>query len=90
MKREELYRTKYRSERELKDAIADYITFYNEKRPHARNHQKHQMQPNKYILIKIPRFKGFRNVVFFCLQIEFAILQNLHSDNKSGKSRKTA
>ena len=40
MKREELYRTKYRSERELKDAIADYITFYNEKRPHARNHQK--------------------------------------------------
>lgn len=40
MKREELYRTKYKSERELKDAIADYITFYNEKRPHAKNHQK--------------------------------------------------
>lgn len=40
MKREELYRTKYRSERELKKAIAGYITFYNEKRPHARNHQK--------------------------------------------------
>lgn len=40
MKREELYRTKYRSERELKNAVAKYITFYNEKRPHARNHQK--------------------------------------------------
>ena len=36
----ELYRTKYRSERELKNAVAKYITFYNEKRPHARNHQK--------------------------------------------------
>lgn len=40
MKREELYRTKYRSERELKKAIDDYILFYNEKRPHARNSYK--------------------------------------------------
>ncbi|MCR5652206.1 MAG: integrase core domain-containing protein [Ruminococcus sp.] len=34
MKREELYRAKYKSEREFKQAVSDYITFYNEKRPH--------------------------------------------------------
>ena len=34
MKREELYRTNYRSENEFKKAIDDYIVFYNEKRPH--------------------------------------------------------
>ena len=37
MKREELYRTKYRSEQELRAAIAEYIKFYNETRPHAKN-----------------------------------------------------
>ena len=36
MKREELYRTKYRSEREFKEAVDSYIDFYNDKRPHAR------------------------------------------------------
>ena len=36
LKREELYRTKYRSERELRKAIDDYMVFYNEKRPHAK------------------------------------------------------
>ncbi len=36
MKREELYRTKYRSEREFKEAINSYIEFYNDKRPHAK------------------------------------------------------
>ena len=40
MKREELYRTKYRSEREFRAAIDEYIVFYNEKRPHAKNHYK--------------------------------------------------
>lgn len=34
MKREELYRRKYRSERELRAAIDQYINFYNTKRPH--------------------------------------------------------
>ena len=33
MKREELYRIKYRSERELMASIASYIVFYNTKRP---------------------------------------------------------
>lgn len=36
MKREELYRTKYRSEREFKKAVDSYIEFYNDKRPHAK------------------------------------------------------
>ena len=40
MKREELYRTKYRSEKEFKAAVGKYILFYNEKRPHAKNGYK--------------------------------------------------
>jgi len=36
MKREELYRTKYRSEREFKAAVDDYIVFYNGHRPHKK------------------------------------------------------
>lgn len=36
MKREELYRTKYRSEREFRAAVDSYIIFYNEQRPHAK------------------------------------------------------
>ena len=39
-KREELYRTKYKSEKELKMAIEDYIEFYNTKRPHYLNNYK--------------------------------------------------
>ena len=35
MKREELYRTKFRSVRELKETVGKYIQFYNEARPHA-------------------------------------------------------
>lgn len=40
LKREELYRRKYRSEHEIKKAIDDYIEFYNKKRPHANNQYK--------------------------------------------------
>lgn len=36
LKREELYRTKYRSENEFRVAVDSYIQFYNEKRPHAK------------------------------------------------------
>jgi len=35
MKREELYRTKFRSVRELKETIDKYMVFFNEVRPHA-------------------------------------------------------
>lgn len=40
LKREELYRTRYRSEKELKVAVDKYMVFYNEQRPHARNGYK--------------------------------------------------
>ena len=40
MKREELYRTKYRSEREFRAAVKKYIVFYNEQRPHMKNKYK--------------------------------------------------
>ncbi len=36
MKREELYRTKYRSESEFRNAVDKYIVFYNTKRPHRK------------------------------------------------------
>ena len=35
MKREELYRTNYRSERELREEVMNYIKFYNNERPHS-------------------------------------------------------
>lgn len=37
LKREELYRTKYRSESEFRTAVDKYMTFYNELRLHAKN-----------------------------------------------------
>ncbi len=40
LKLEELYRTKYRSEKELRTAIDNYMLFYNEKRPHTQNGYK--------------------------------------------------
>ena len=40
LKREELYRTKYRSENEFRTAVKNYMIFYNEKRPHAKNRYK--------------------------------------------------
>lgn len=36
MKREELYRTKYRSESDFRKAVEKYIFFYNTKRPHKK------------------------------------------------------
>jgi transposase InsO family protein len=35
MKQEELYRSKYRSQREFKESVAAYIDFYNTRRPHS-------------------------------------------------------
>ncbi|MBQ3285649.1 MAG: IS3 family transposase [Ruminococcus sp.] len=40
MKREELYRSKYSSEKEFRAAVKSYIDFYNDKRPHSKNHYK--------------------------------------------------
>ena len=52
MKREELYRTKYRSEYELRKAIDDYVTFYNTKRPQQRKRNT------------IPRHRGSDHRIF--------------------------
>lgn len=40
LKREELYRTKYRSENEFRTAVDKYMVFYNEQRPHVKNGYK--------------------------------------------------
>lgn len=40
MKREELYRVKYRSENEFRTAVDVYIQFYNQNRPHRTNKYK--------------------------------------------------
>lgn len=40
LKREELYRSKYRSENEFRKAVDKYMLFYNEQRPHAKNAYK--------------------------------------------------
>ena len=37
MKREELYRRKFKSENEFYKSVDEYIIFYNEKRPHYQN-----------------------------------------------------
>ena len=34
-KKEEFYRSAYRSEAELRKKVNEYITFYNQKRPHT-------------------------------------------------------
>lgn len=44
LKREELYRTKYRSEVEFRAAVDAYMVFYNERRPHAKNGYKTPMK----------------------------------------------
>lgn len=40
LKQEELYRRMYRSEREFKESVAEYMRFYNEDRPHKTLHYK--------------------------------------------------
>lgn len=43
MKKEELYRRKYRSENEFRTAVDKYIISYNEQRPHVKNGYKTPM-----------------------------------------------
>ena len=44
MKKEELYRWRYRSERELKERIKEYVAFYNNIRPHEKLRYKTPVQ----------------------------------------------
>lgn len=62
MKREELYRAKYKSEREFKQAVSDYITFYNEKRPHKYLNYKTPTQFEKES-IQIGKFSSKRSAL---------------------------
>lgn len=47
LKREELYRKKYRSEKELRTALDDYMDFYNAARPHAHNKYRTPQQAER-------------------------------------------
>lgn len=53
MKREELYRTKYRFEKDFRDAVDQYIMFYNTKRPHYKLQYKTPEQAESEYLRKI-------------------------------------
>ena len=50
MKREELYRTKYRSETDFRKSVDEYIIFYNTKRPHRKLQYKTPKQKEEYAL----------------------------------------
>ena len=50
MKREELYRTKYRSESDFQSAVDKYMIFYNTKRPHKKLQYKTPEQKEEYAL----------------------------------------
>ena len=58
MKREELYRTKYRSEKQFRTAVKDYIQFYNEKRPHSKNNYKTPSQKEAEYFSKQAEIRG--------------------------------
>ncbi len=52
LKREELYRTKYKSEKEFRDAVDKYIIFYNTKRPHKKLQYKTPEQKEQEYALK--------------------------------------
>ena len=52
MKREELYRTKYRSELDFRNAVDKYILFYNTKRPHKKLQYKTPEQKEEEFALK--------------------------------------
>lgn len=53
MKREELYRTKYRSEADFRIAVEKYIIFYNTKRPHKKLQYKTPQQKEEEYALKL-------------------------------------
>ena len=52
MKREELYRTKYRSEADFRKAVDKYMLFYNTKRPHRKLQYKTPEQKEQEYALK--------------------------------------
>lgn len=55
MKQEELYRTKYRSEKEFYNAVDKYIKFYNNERPHKKLKFKTPKQKEDEYLSKVSK-----------------------------------
>lgn len=53
LKREELYRTKYRSEADFRSAVDKYIIFYNMKRPHRKLQYKTPEQKEEEYALKL-------------------------------------
>ena len=52
MKREELYRTKYRSKSDFRKAVDEYIIFYNTKRLHKKlQYKTPEQKKEEYALI---------------------------------------
>ncbi len=52
LKREELYRTKYKSEKDFRDAVDKYIIVYNTKRPHKKLQYKTPEQKEQEYALK--------------------------------------
>jgi transposase InsO family protein len=80
MKREELYRTKYRSEKELRAAVDAYIKFYNGERPHSKNQYKTPDRKEAEYFSKQAKNRdcyfgiaGFGFHTFFCLEPVFSL-----------------
>lgn len=59
MKAEKLYRTDFRSEREIREAIKDYVHYYNSKRPHSVINYR---TPNAYESIYFKRQAALRDL----------------------------
>ena len=52
MKREELYRKKYRTENELYQSIDEYMEFYNSRRPHSKiQYKTPEQKEREYAMI---------------------------------------
>ena len=59
-KREELYRTKYRSEADFYKAVDNYMDFYNTKRPHKKLQYKTPQQKEEEYTLKIAELQDTR------------------------------
>ena len=64
-KKEEFYRSTYRSEAEMRKKIDEYITFYNQKRPHTTlNYQTPEQYEDAFFEKRKSPFSGVRGSDF--------------------------
>lgn len=64
LKREELYRTKYRSEADFRSAVDKYIIFYNTKRPHRKLQYKTPEQKEEEYALKLGDLHELLELIF--------------------------